>query len=89
MDEISKIKATLSIKRFFSISAKDNSEEVELLACRKTMEFAIDDGFSEFVIEEDNVTIIKSPLISGSHLPRTCQYCSGCPVFTQSPFVLY
>ena len=30
------------------------SEEAELLACRKAIEFAMDAGFSEFVIEGDN-----------------------------------
>ena len=30
------------------------SEEAELLACRKATEFAMDAGFSKFVIEEDN-----------------------------------
>ena len=29
-------------------------EEAELLACRKAIEFALDAGFSEFVIEGDN-----------------------------------
>jgi len=47
-----------------------NSEEVELFPCRKAMEFAMDDGL-EFIIEGDNITIMKSPLISGSHLPQT------------------
>ena len=30
------------------------SKEVELLACRKAIEFAVDAGFSELVIEGDN-----------------------------------
>ena len=30
------------------------SEEAELLACRKAIEFAVDTGFSELVIEGDN-----------------------------------
>ena len=30
------------------------SEEAELLACRKAIEFAVDAGFSELVIEGDN-----------------------------------
>ena len=33
--------------------------------------FAMDDGFREFIIDGDNITIMKSPLISGSHLPQT------------------
>ena len=30
------------------------SEEAELLACRKAIEFAVDAGFSKLVIEGDN-----------------------------------
>ena len=35
------------------------SEEVELLACRKAIEFAVDVGFSELVIEGDNNSAMK------------------------------
>ena len=37
-----------------------SSEEGELLACRKAIEFAIDAGFSMLVIEGDNVNVIKA-----------------------------
>ena len=33
-------------------SEVSSSEEAELLACQKSIEFAIDAGFSELVIEE-------------------------------------
>ena len=36
------------------------SEEVELLACRKAIEFAVDVGFSELVIEGDNSSAMKA-----------------------------
>ena len=36
------------------------SEEVELLACRKAIEFAVDAGFSEFVIEGDNILAMSA-----------------------------
>ncbi|XP_075636729.1 uncharacterized protein LOC142608964 [Castanea sativa] len=36
------------------------SEEAELLACRKAIEFAIDAGFSELVIEGDNGSVMKA-----------------------------
>ena len=36
------------------------SEEAELLACRKAIEFAMDAGFSEFVIEGDNSTVMHA-----------------------------
>ncbi|XP_023905928.1 uncharacterized protein LOC112017706 [Quercus suber] len=36
------------------------SEEAEFLACRKAIEFAVDAGFSELVIEGDNSSIIKA-----------------------------
>ena len=37
-----------------------SSEEAELLACRKSIEFAVDAGFSELVIEGDNSFIMKA-----------------------------
>ena len=36
------------------------SEEAELLACRKAIEFAVDAGFSEFVIEGDNSSAMSA-----------------------------
>lgn len=40
--------------------AVTDSEEVEVLACRKALEFAVDAGFSELVIEGDNISVMKS-----------------------------
>ena len=40
-------------------AAMSDSEKAEALACRKSMEFAIDAGFSEMIIEGDNVTVIS------------------------------
>ena len=37
-----------------------SSEEAKLLACRKAVEFATDVGFSELVIEGDNINVIKA-----------------------------
>ena len=36
------------------------SEEVEVLAYRREMEFAVEAGFSEVILEGDNVTVMKS-----------------------------
>ncbi|XP_030963627.1 uncharacterized protein PHLOEM PROTEIN 2-LIKE A4-like [Quercus lobata] len=36
-----------------------DSEEVEVLACRKALEFAIDAGFTEIVLEGDNALVMK------------------------------
>ena len=36
------------------------SEEAKLLACRKAIEFAVDAGFSEFVIEGDNSSAMSA-----------------------------
>ncbi|XP_030927622.1 uncharacterized protein LOC115953929 [Quercus lobata] len=36
-----------------------SSEEAEFLACRKAIEFAVDAGFSELVIEGDNSSVMK------------------------------
>ena len=37
-----------------------SSEEAELLACRKAVEFATDARFSELVIEGDNSNVMKA-----------------------------
>ena len=37
-----------------------SSEEAELLACRKAVEFATDAGFSELVIEGDNSNVMRA-----------------------------
>ena len=37
-----------------------SSEEAKLLACRKAVEYAIDVGFSELVIEGDNSNVMKA-----------------------------
>jgi len=36
-----------------------NSEEAEVLACRRALEFAVEAGFQEVVVEADSVTIIR------------------------------
>ena len=38
----------------------ENSEEVELLACRRSLEFVVDAGFTSLIIEGDNVNIIQA-----------------------------
>ena len=37
-----------------------DSEEVEVLACRKALEFAIDAGFTEIILESDNAIVMKT-----------------------------
>ena len=46
-----------------------SSEEAELLACRKAVEFATDAGFSELVIEGDNSNVMKA--LSSSLVDRS------------------
>ncbi|XP_023899235.1 uncharacterized protein LOC112011074 [Quercus suber] len=41
-----------------------DNEEAEVLACRKALEFAVESGFSELIIEGDNEFVMKS--IAGS-----------------------
>ena len=36
-----------------------DSEEVEVMACRKALEFAIDAGFTEIILEGDNAMVMK------------------------------
>ena len=43
-----------------------SSEEVELLACRRSMEFAVDPGFTKLIIEGDNVNVMQA--ISSSRI---------------------
>ena len=40
--------------------AVSDSEEAEALACRIALEFAVDAGFEELVVEGDNATVMKS-----------------------------
>ena len=40
--------------------AVSSSDEAEMLACRKAIEFAADAGFSELVIEGDNANVIQA-----------------------------
>ena len=37
-----------------------SSEEANTLACRKALEFAVDAGFSELVVEGDNVNVMRA-----------------------------
>ena len=47
-----------------ALSAKGSpimdSEEAEGMACRKTMEFVVDAGFIEIILEGDNVNVMKA-----------------------------
>ncbi|XP_050242299.1 uncharacterized protein LOC126691287 [Quercus robur] len=36
------------------------SEEAETMACRKTLEFAVDAGFSKLVVEGDNANVMRA-----------------------------
>ena len=50
-----KVMAAMSAK----VPSLSSSEEAEMLACRKAMEFATAAGFSELVVEGDNVNVMK------------------------------
>ena len=67
------------------------SDEAELLACRKALEFAMDAGFSRLIVEGDNINVtraISSSLENTSpfgnvlddirHLLRSLQWVSVC-----------
>lgn len=47
-----------------------DSEEAEALACRKALEFAVDAGFSELILEGDNINVMKT--ISSSRVDCSC-----------------
>nr|XP_023924071.1 uncharacterized protein LOC112035480 [Quercus suber] len=40
--------------------AVTNSEEAEVLACRRALEFAIETGFSDLIVEGDNSKVMQS-----------------------------
>ena len=48
----------------------EDSEKAEILACRRAVEFAIDAGFSELVMEGDNVAVMTSLSHYGSNMSR-------------------
>ena len=37
-----------------------DSEEVEVMACRKALDFAIDAGFMEIILEGDNALVMQT-----------------------------
>ena len=45
----------------------NSSDEAELLACRRSMEFAVDAGFTKLIIEGDNVNIMQAISLSHSN----------------------
>ncbi|XP_075633545.1 uncharacterized protein LOC142606011 [Castanea sativa] len=45
-----------------------DSEEAEVLACRKALEFVVDTGFVELILEGDNVTVMQTLEASRSTL---------------------
>ena len=63
-NEMGLVMAALSAKG----SPVKDSEEVEALACQKAMEFLVDAGFSEIILEEDNVNVNFSPPVNLSRL---------------------
>ena len=47
-----------------------DSDEAELLACQRAIEFAFEVGFRDIVIEGDNATVMKSLTVPGPHGSR-------------------
>ena len=47
-----------------------DSEEVEVLACRKALEFAIDAGFMEIILEGDSVVLMQTVSQAQPNLSR-------------------
>ena len=50
------VMASLSARRPYIAS----NEERKVLVCRKALEFAVDAGFWEIILEGDNATVMKS-----------------------------
>ena len=57
-----------------AMTAKDpsvsSSEAAKVLACRKALEFAIDPGFVELIMEGDNATVTQTIACSRATLSR-------------------
>ena len=47
-----------------------NSDEVEILACRKAIEFAMEAGFTDLVIKGENTNVMKAITDYGYHVSR-------------------
>ena len=47
-----------------------DSEEAEVLACRKALEFAVDASFVELIMEGDNATVMQTIACSQATLSR-------------------
>ena len=47
-----------------------DSLEAEIMACRKALEFAIDAGFTDLVIEGDNKNVMQLVSASGEDMSR-------------------
>ena len=50
------VMAAMSVVRL----GAENSEEAELMACRRSLEFVVDAGFSSLIIEGDNANVIQA-----------------------------
>ena len=47
-----------------------DSEEVEVMACHKVLEFAVDAGFTEIILEGDNAMVLKMISLAQLDLSR-------------------
>ena len=54
-NEKGKVMAAIAIRG----GAMRDSEEVELMACHKVLEFAVDVGFTEIILGADNAMVLK------------------------------
>ena len=61
---VGEVMAAMSVKGP-SISC---SEEAEALACRKALEFVVESGLTEMIIERDNATVMKAVASSSGDL---------------------
>lgn len=50
--------------------AIQDSEEAEVSTCRKALEFAVDVGFSDLIVEGDSITVMNSITSTQSDLSR-------------------
>ena len=55
-----------------------DSEEAEVVACRKALEFVVDAGFSELIVEGDNINVMNSIKLLQRFVSLDIRFMAGC-----------
>ena len=55
-----------------------DSEEAEVVACRKALEFVVDAGFSKLIVEGDNINVMNSIKLLQRFVSLDIRFMAGC-----------